>query len=153
MQHRLLLTLLLLILLLAGKGFAQSKPVQNKTTSRSSAVPGDTVWVIVNPVKADKRQQFEKFVHEVFWDQATRLSKEEHRAFRQTRILHPTAPEADGTWSYVFIMDPLLKGINYGIEPMLIKMYGETKAQEHLKLLGETMAGEQKRYVTVQSRH
>ena len=29
------------------------------------ASPGESMWVILNHVKADKRQQFEKFVYEI----------------------------------------------------------------------------------------
>ena len=46
----------------------------------------DTVWVIVNPVKADKRAQFEKFINEVFWPGAKKLSAKEQQVFNQTRV-------------------------------------------------------------------
>lgn len=54
---------------------------------------GDTVWVIVNHIKADKRQDFERFVHEIFWPMAKKLKAEDQRLFRQTRVLHPVAAE------------------------------------------------------------
>jgi len=37
------------------------------------AAKDDTVWVCLNHVKADKREQFEKFVHEMAWPAAERL--------------------------------------------------------------------------------
>jgi hypothetical protein len=126
---------------------------QGRQQQRSLAVTGDTVWVIVNPVKADKRADFERFVHEIFWPGASKLSKEEQKLFRQTRILHPVKPEADGTYSYFFIMDPLNPRGNYNIEHFLTEMYGEIKAKEHMKLYTDAMAGEQKQYKVVQSAH
>ncbi len=96
-------------------------------------------------------------MHEIFFDKAlnrsNKLTPQDRQAFRQTRILHPVAPEADGTWSYIFFVDPVLNGVDYGIEPMLVKIYGEAKAKEYMQLLSETDAGEQKSYRTVQSRH
>jgi hypothetical protein len=161
MQHRLPATLLFFVLLLLGPAtqasFAQGNTTQQKAPSRSQAAEGDTVWIIVNYVKADKRQQFEKFVHEIFWDKAfekaTKLSPQDQRAFRQTRILHPTVAEADGTWSYIFFIDPVLKGVDYGIESMLVKLYGDAKAKEYTELFNEALVGEQKSYRTLQSRH
>jgi hypothetical protein len=161
MQHRLPATLAFFVLLLPGlaapASFAQGKTTRKEAPARALSQQGDTVWIIINPVKADKRQQFEKFVHEIFWDKAfdkaSKLSLQDQRAFRQTRILHPTAPEADGTWSYIFFIDPVLKGVDYGIESMLVKLYGEAKAREYMELVNEATAGEQKSYITLQSRH
>src|SRR5688500_559615 len=65
------------------------------------AKPGDSVWVIINHIKPDKRQQFEKFVHEVFWPMASKLNDSVRLTFMQTRVLSPTAPEQDGTYSYI----------------------------------------------------
>lgn len=145
--------LLIGLFLLLTAVFTAVANAQTKQLSRTLSIQGDTVWVFVNYIKADKRQQFEKFVHEILWDQSSKLSKEEQKAFRQTRVLHPVAPEADGTWTYLFVVDPKMQGIDYGIEPMLVKMYGNERANELMQLLEETTARDQKRYVTVQSRH
>src|SRR3954447_12132362 len=56
---------------------------QNAEASLPRAKDGDTVWVLINHVKADKRQQFEHFVHEVFWDSSSKLSSAEQQVFRQ----------------------------------------------------------------------
>ena len=133
---------------------AKSIPKQQKSaTGRPMAKEGEKVWVIINHVKADKRQQFEKFIHEVFWPMATKLSPQEQRVFRQTQVLHPTAAEADGTYSYIFIMDPLIEGADYEIEHLLENMYGKEKAAEYGKLFGESLAREQTQIMTVQSRY
>ena len=41
------------------------------------AVKGDTLWILLNHVKHNKRQQFEKFIHETFWPKATKLKSNE----------------------------------------------------------------------------
>ncbi|RDC64422.1 hypothetical protein [Adhaeribacter pallidiroseus] len=126
---------------------------QTKQTPRSTAASGDSVGVIVNYVKADKRMQFERFLHEIFWPGATKLSKEEQKVFRQTRILQPTAAEPDGTYAYFFIMDPVIPKGNYDIENLLTRMFGETTGKEHLKLFTDALANEGKSYIEIQSRH
>lgn len=119
-------------------------------TPRSKS--GETVWVIVNPVKANKKAQFERFIHEIFWPGASKLSKEEQKLFKQARVLHPTKAEKDGTYAYFFIMDPVIKGANYGIPTLLKKMYGEPKATEYYKLYTDATAGPQIKYIETQSK-
>jgi hypothetical protein len=127
---------------------------ENRNANRQVAKEGDTVWVLANHIKSDKRQQFERFVHEIFWDSSSKLSsEEEQRIFRQTRVLHPTRQEKDGSYTYLFIMDPYIPGANYDIGQFLNKIYGAPKAAEYMKLLEETQVREQTPYFVVQSRH
>ncbi|GAB3869918.1 hypothetical protein GCM10028824_17760 [Hymenobacter segetis] len=116
------------------------------------ATTGDTVWVIVNSVKPDKRAQYERFVNELFWPLAAKMSATDQRTFRQTRVLNAYRPETDGTYSYMFIMDPVLHGHSYDILKLLEKGYGKTKAAEYNKLFTESLARPQKQYAVVQSR-
>lgn len=125
---------------------------QNNLSGRKTAAEGEKVWVIINHIKADKRQQFEKFIHEIFWPMATKLGAEDQRVFRQTRVLHPTKAEADGTYSYIFIMDPIVEGADYDIDNLLKKMYGPEKAAEYGKMFDETKVREQTQYLEIQSR-
>jgi hypothetical protein len=52
-----------------------------RMTMHTRAGEGDTVGVFVNHIKADKRQQFEKFVHEIFWPMAKKLSPLDQHVF------------------------------------------------------------------------
>jgi hypothetical protein len=74
----------------------------NTTASIQRAKEGDSVWIYINHVKADKRQDFEKLLHEVFFDSSSRLSEDQRRVFQQTRILHPAQAEKDGSYSLCF---------------------------------------------------
>ena len=132
---------------------SQGPTSQTATAARQMAREGEKVWVIINHIKPDKREQFEKFIHETFWPMANKLSTEEQRLFRQTRVLHPTKAEADGTYSYIFLMDPLVEGANYEIEAMLIKMYGEQQGKAHSRTLDETFARNPTDYLVTQSRY
>ncbi|HEX5154125.1 MAG TPA: hypothetical protein VFW07_21910 [Parafilimonas sp.] len=129
-----------------------SQNICAQTAARTTtAKQGDTVWVLVNHIKADKREQFEKFVSEIFWPMAKKLNAQDQKVFHQTRVLYPVKPETDGTYSYLFIMDPVIAGGDYDIEHLLQKMYGEQKGAEYMLMFNETAAGDQTWYVTVQS--
>ncbi|WP_303309599.1 hypothetical protein [Hymenobacter sp. BT730] len=151
MKFRVLISLLTLcVLSLCG---APSATAQQKKTTRELAKPGDKVWVIVNPVKADKRVQFEHFVSDIFWPTFAKLGPEEQHVFRQTRVLNAVRPEADGTYAYLFIMDPVIPGASYDIEAVLKKAYGPEKGAEHYKLYTESLAGAQKTYSVLETKN
>jgi hypothetical protein len=56
-------------------------------------------------------------MEEVFFKVLT-ASKAPQRAaqYQQTRWLTPAQQNEDGTWTYVFIMDPVVADANYEIE-------------------------------------
>jgi hypothetical protein len=137
----------------AQSGTKAASKQQKRTATRPMAAEGEKVWVIINHVKPDKREQFEKFIHEVFWPTARKLRAQEQRVFRQTRVLHPTEAEKDGTYSYIFIMDPLIESGNYDILSLLTNMYGKEKATEYNNMFEETLAREQTQIMTVQSKY
>jgi hypothetical protein len=135
------------LVLLSVSAFAQSKP-----STRAMAKPGETVLVCLNSIKADKKAQYERFLHDIFWPGAVKLSAADQRVFRQTRILHPTKAEKDGTFAYFFVMDPYIKGADYDIPSLLKKMHGEAKAKEYEKLYDTAQARDQACYYETQSK-
>ena len=60
-----------MLLLLLG-GFTAN--AQTPSNPRMMAKPGEEVTVWAYPVKADKRNQYEHFVHDIFWPGAAKLS-------------------------------------------------------------------------------
>jgi hypothetical protein len=122
-------------------------------TSRPMAKAGETVWVVAYPVKAAKRAQYERFVHEIFWAGINKLPAADQKVLKQTRILHPTKADPDGTYPYLFIMDPVIKGADYEIDSLLKKMYGTKKAAEYYKLFTDSVVdGKYKQYIETQSK-
>ncbi len=119
---------------------------------KKRAAEGDTVWVLLNHIKYDKRQQFEKFIDETFWPKAADLDAGDQMAFNQTRVLYPTEMNDDSTYTYVFIMDPAIPGEDYSISKFLTKMYGEEKAKEYLDMFEAWYASPQTRYVLLQTK-
>jgi hypothetical protein len=138
--------------LLPHNNWAQGKNKKTGNATGKTAAAGDEVWVAVNTIKADKREQFEKFIFEIFWPAAKKLSQEEQKAFNYTRVLTPKQANEDGTYTYIFIMDPVIPGAHYQIEKYLIKMYGEKKGAEYWKVFEETAAKPQIGYAQKQSR-
>ncbi|MCX6213489.1 hypothetical protein [Spirosoma sp.] len=127
--------------------------VYAQTTPRAMAKPGEEVHVWAYPVKAGKQKQYEHFVHDIFWPGAKKLSAGEQRVFKQTRVMHPTKANADGTFTYLFIMDPYIKGGDYDIESLIKKMYGPKQGAEHYKLFnGAVVPGKDVGYQAIQSK-
>jgi hypothetical protein len=112
------------------------------------AVEGEQMWVLLNQVKADRRQEFERFMYEFMMPIA---AKTEPDVLNRTRILHPTQPNEDGTYTYIFLMDPVVAGGEYDIWKLLLKVYSPEQAEEHVKLWNESLASPQIGYVVTQS--
>ena len=119
----------------------------------SRAVKGDTVWVLLNHIKHDKKEQFEKFIHEIFRPKAAELKQNDQQAFKQTRVMHPAKMNEDGTYTYIFIMDPLITNTNYNIQDFLNKMYNEEEANKYFEMFEECYAAPQTEYVVIQSEY
>jgi len=130
---------------------AQTTKDLSGSTMRASK--GDTVWVLLNQIKADKREQFEKFVHEILWPVALKLDPIDQKVAKQTRVLHPVEMNKDSTYTYVFLMDPLIPGASYEVMYYLKKGYGEEKAKEYSKVFEECYASPQIGYTLIQSQH
>ncbi|AKD03673.1 hypothetical protein POKO110462_02440 [Pontibacter korlensis] len=123
----------------------------SRNAQQQPVASGDTVWVVVNHVKPDIREQFERFVYETFWPASKKLNSNAQRAFNHTRVLNPVGPEEDGTYTYVFLMDPVISGEDYHIDSLLRKMYSEQEANAYYKQFEETLARGGEVYVVVQS--
>jgi len=131
----------------------KAKATNDPSGSMIRAAKGDTVWVLLNHIKADKREQFEKFVHEILWPLAQKLEPADQQVAKQTRVLHPVAMNKDSTYTYVILMDPAIPNANYQVMYYLKKGYGEEKAKEYSKMFGECFASPQVVYVLIQSQH
>ncbi|MEJ1237434.1 hypothetical protein WBG78_04835 [Chryseolinea sp. T2] len=119
----------ILLCLASSESFSQAKRAAAK----------DTVWIYITKVKPGKQADFEKFVHEIFFDKASKLSAKEQRVFKQTRVLHPIKAESDGSYNYCFLMDPTVPGGDYDIESLMKKIYGAAEAEKYLKMYNDAV--------------
>ena len=106
------------------------------------------MWVILNHVKADKREQFEHFVHRLLKPAAEQCAP---AIAARVRLLEPAEPNPDGTYTYVMLMDPVVAGRDYGSAPLLAQAYDEAQASAYGRLFREALATPQARYELVQS--
>ena len=109
---------------------------------------GEDVWVMLNHVRAERREAFEDFLHEILMPALAHVHPE---TYNKTRILHPTVPNKDGTYTYVFLMDPVVSDGIYGISGILYKFYRPEIADTYMKIWNEALASPQVEYDTIQS--
>lgn len=86
------------------------------------AMMNDSVLVVVNPIKADKRADYEQWVKE-FWGAGMRSTDESvRRRFMSAHVIAPTAANADGTWTYIIAIHPYSAGGDYMIASLTRKL-------------------------------
>jgi hypothetical protein len=98
---------------------------------------GEKMWVLLNHIRADKCGQFEYFVHDILMPA---VEYAEPEMLRKVRFLHPTRQNEDGTFTYVFLMDPLIPDADYSFEYLLHKAYPPEKVEEYLQMEEEAYA-------------
>ncbi|HEX8850488.1 MAG TPA: DUF4440 domain-containing protein [Gemmatimonadaceae bacterium] len=82
----------------------------------------DSVWVVLNPIKADKRADYEQWLKE-FWSAGMRSSDASvKRRFMGAHVVTPAAANADGTWTYVIVLHPYYPGEDYMISSLTRKI-------------------------------
>lgn len=128
----------------------QKGTVRNANVARETirAAEGEQMWVLLNHVKADKWEQHEHFVHNILMPAAEKVDP---AAFRHTRFLHPAEQNEDGTYTSVWLMDPLIEGADYTFLGLLTKAYDEEQAKEYIQLWDESLASPQVGYALIQS--
>lgn len=137
---------------------AASKSVNPSSQEKLRADEGDLVWIILNHVKPDKRQQFEEFMNimdQVFYDliKTGIISAEESMAWKQMRLLHPTEANEDGSYTYVFLADPWIEGVESRISYWLRKKYSEEEAQKYGKMFSDSLMHPQVSYMSKQGKY
>lgn len=112
------------------------------------AAAGERVWVAVDHIKADKLEQYKRFVLEILMPA---VEKVEPTAFRHTRVLLPVVLNEDEICTPVWLMDPLIEGAEYNPMEILVKAYGQEQAEEYIKIWEEAEAGPQVLYDLTQT--
>jgi hypothetical protein len=138
----------------ATPGADAGAPTRTPLTARDTmAAPGDTMLVGLNHVKPDQRQAYERAL-EAFWRGGIALGARDSmvlKAFRYTRVLYPTRPEKDDTYTYVFLADPLIKRAPYDITVLLHRMYPATRADSIDRVMNAALAREQEVVIVTQT--
>jgi hypothetical protein len=109
---------------------------------------GEAVWVLLNHIRPEKRVEFEHFLHVILMPAVAHVHPE---VFSKTRVLHPAEPNPDGTYTYIFIMDPLIPGAEYNISHILYEYYPREQAEHYLEIWDQALVSPQVEYSLVQS--
>jgi hypothetical protein len=116
------------------------------------AAPGDTLWMGVNYIKPERRREYEAALA-AFWGGGMQLGARDPlilETFRRTRVFYPVKPEPDGTYIYVYLADPKLKGASYDIPTLLRRMYPAARADSIARVISEAAARPQQYVVLTQ---
>ena len=111
------------------------------TPVRASA--GDTIYVIEHFVRPDRRAQFERFIRDSYWPAVRQVAQTDARmgsVLRQTRVLYPARANEDGTFTYLFVMDPVVSGETYNILDLLRRVYSPAETERRYRELTESWA-------------
>lgn len=148
----LLITLVILFTLTNfSEANAQVTDVKGGKLVRAST--GDTMWVLINHVKSDKREQFERFVNEILNPAVRKLALTDNQVMSQltqTRTLYPTKPNEDGTYTYVWLMDPLVLGADYSFQALFSRTYTEEETEQYIQMFNDALIHPQEMYVEIQ---
>ena len=69
------------------------------------------------------------------------------------RILHPTEANEDGTFTYLYIFDPIYHGnYNFNTLNLYTQIHGEGKGKELDEQFATTLSGPQRSYFMIQSK-
>jgi hypothetical protein len=107
------------------------------------AQTGDTIYVVEHYVRAEGRAVFEEFVTQVLWPAlrttATTVPARS-RVVQQTRLIRQVSPNDDGSYTYAFLLDPVVPGESYNVLEILRGAYPEAEALEHYSRFTSTWA-------------
>ena len=132
---------------------SRAEPIASDRLLAPAGAAGDTVWVLLTPVRGDRREQFEWLIERLYRLGTAFGERQDSvvlRTFRRTRMLRPTKPNADGTYTYVFLPDPRVSGAEYDLEPLLKRMLPADSARAFVAAFDSALAGEQQQWLTVQ---
>lgn len=90
---------------------------------------GEPVRICFSIVKSDRRETFARHVSEIT---APAFRAVRPDAYGSLRLLEPSRPNVDGSWTFVWLMDPAVPGEDYEIEPVYEACYGVERGSRHV---------------------
>ena len=143
--------IILVVMIISGVLHAQTV----SATGAIEAASGDPIWVILNHVKADKRAQFEKFVYEVLLPAFEKNAESDpisRKSLEHTRMLEPRKANEDSSYTYIWLMDPLVKEANYSYKCIISRVHSPEETKKYLSMQRECLVGPQVSYRVKQGR-
>ncbi len=112
------------------------------------AQPGEAMWVLINHIRAEKRNEFEHFLHAILMPAVAHTYPD---IYNKTRVLHPVDQNEDGSYTYIFLMDPLVRDGVYNVREILLGYYNHDEVEEYMRLWDEALLTPQIEYDVIQS--
>ena len=115
----------------------------------SQATKNDPVNVVLNHVRADKREQFEEFVFEGLLPALRENARRDPMAKKvldQTRMPLPAEENDDGTYTYIWLMDPWVEGGIYSYQGIIEEARGVETARKYVEMVRDSLSVPQVRY-------
>ncbi len=104
--------------------------------NKSSKIDDD-VLIVLNHIKTDKNEEFDKILYNDVMVAAREYEVEDpikqslnDKAMNSFEVLKPKSMNQDSTWTYIMVADPYVDGGNYMIGKPLVQKYGEEGAKE-----------------------
>ena len=129
--------------------------IGNINSQTTESKQGDPMWVILNHVKADKRQQFEKFAYKVLLPALEENAKSNlttRKMIGQTRMLEPRRANKDSSYTYIWLMDPLVKDAIYSYPGILKRVYSPEETKKYISMNNECLVSPQVAFPVKQGR-
>lgn len=108
----------------------------------------EDMLVFLNHVRPEKCEVFEYFLHSILMPAIAHTHPE---TYNKVRVLHPSTSNKDGTYTYIFLMDPVIPDGIYNISSILYEFYRPELAKEYMKIWEEALASPQVEYDVIQS--
>jgi len=86
---------------------------------------GERVALWVDVIKADKREEWERLIHDVL---APAVLRKDGEVLRRIRLLEPRRANDDGSWTYMIVPDPYVEGVEYEVRPYIEEALGAGEA-------------------------
>ena len=117
---------------------------------RYRAVEGEHVRVLVNKIKADKKEVFEELIYEDIIKNSKEAGGYMAEVTSSVRILQPMELDEDGHLIYVFIMDPYIEGVDYNLYSLFGQFFSDAEVEQKVNLWLECEAEPQSGYSLIQ---
>lgn len=102
------------------------------TKEQMRAKTGEEVWIIVTYVKEASKSEYEQWIKDIFYPALQQSKNPMNKAqLNATRWLEPAGQNEDKTWTYTWIMDPVVPKGDYDIPTLLNTAYGEEKGKAY----------------------
>jgi ketosteroid isomerase-like protein len=118
---------------------ASTPAVQARTAADSH------IMIVLNHIKADKVAQFEDFYRNYLAVAGAEYFPETKKT---VRVQKPVQQNEDGTYTYIFLMDPIIESGSYDMGLVLSAKYGNEKAVEYLNMYLDCLQDKQSQVIS-----